>query len=150
MSQAPDGGHIAFDDPLVSELSALSGWAEEKGKVTLDGPRGVVLPSGVVQTLAMALHELTTNAVKYGAFSQQTGRLDIHWRTEVAPEDQTKWIAVDWKESGVETRQMSGEGGRIGNGRHRGLCRISSERGQPLPSKPTASVARSRFRSSLL
>ena len=42
-----------------------------------------MLPSGVVQTLAMALHELTTNAVKYGAFSQQTGRIDIRWRIEV-------------------------------------------------------------------
>ena len=116
LSQAPDGGHIAFDDLLVSELSALSGWAEEKGKVTLDGPRGVMLPSGVVQTLAMALHELTTNAVKYGAFSRQTGRIDIRWRIEV-PEDQVPWIHVDWKESGVETRQMSAEGGRVGNGR---------------------------------
>ena len=93
LSQAPDGGQIAFDDLLVSELFAQSGWAEESGKVTLDGPRGVMLPSGVIQTLAMALHELTTNAVKYGAFSQKTGRLDIHWRTEVAPEDQTEWIA---------------------------------------------------------
>src|SRR5271165_7084415 len=97
----------------------------------------------------MALHELTTNAVKYGAFSQQTGRIDIRLRIEV-PEDQVPRIHVDWKESGVETRQMSAEGGRIGNGRRRGLCRISSERGQPSPSKPTASVARSRFRSSLL
>ncbi len=116
LSQAPDGGQIAFDDPLVSELVAQSGWAEESGKVTLDGPRGVMLPSGVVQTLAMAVHELTTNAVKYAAFSQQTGRIDIRWRIEV-PEDQVPWIHVDWKESGVETRQMSAEGGRIGNGR---------------------------------
>jgi two-component sensor histidine kinase len=52
--------------------------------VTLDGSKGVELLSGTVQTLAMALHELTTNAIKYGALKQANGHLPIHWREETS------------------------------------------------------------------
>ena len=38
----------------------------------LDGER--------VQALALALHELATNAVKYGALKQEGGRLEVGWR----------------------------------------------------------------------
>jgi two-component sensor histidine kinase len=50
--------------------------------VTLDGLKGVVLRSNSVQALAMALHELTTNAVKYGALGQRSGRLHVRWRVQ--------------------------------------------------------------------
>ena len=63
----------------------------------------------------MALHELTTNAVKYGALGQKSGRLHVQWR--VQEESGSPWIAVDWKESGVETAQPPSEPRGIGNGR---------------------------------
>jgi two-component sensor histidine kinase len=65
----------------------------------------------------MALHELTTNAVKYGALRRENGRLDIYWRPKVSPEDRTTWLNVDWKESGVETLQPRANPEAIGNGR---------------------------------
>ena len=76
-----------------------------------------MLRSGMVQTLALALHELTTNAVKYGALKAKNGRLAVRWRAEVAPQDRTTWIHVDWKERGIEASQSSAKPGRIGSGR---------------------------------
>lgn len=58
--------------------SELAPFLSEDGRVSLHGPRVVLNPS-MVQPVAMALHELTTNAVKYGALSEDEGTLDIGW-----------------------------------------------------------------------
>lgn len=47
-------------------------------KIRLRGPEIVLHPSAA-QTLALALHELATNAVKYGALSSVSGRVDVTW-----------------------------------------------------------------------
>ena len=112
LSRAPPGDSVAFDNLLESELAAQS---EDGGTVTLDGPPGVVLRSNSVQALAMALHELTTNAVKYGALGQRSGRLHVRWRVQA--ENGSPWIIVDWKESSVETAQLTAGPRRAGNGR---------------------------------
>jgi two-component sensor histidine kinase len=113
LSRAAPGNRVAFDELLASELAALS--AEHGGDVTLDGPKDVVLLSASVQALAMALHELATNAAKHGALAQKSGRLHVPWRVQA--ENGSPWILVDWKESGVETAQASDEPGGAGNGR---------------------------------
>jgi two-component system, chemotaxis family, CheB/CheR fusion protein len=112
LSRAVPGDRVTFDSLLQSELSAQS---ENGGTVSLDGPPDVVLRSNSVQALAMALHELTTNAVKYGALGQKSGRLHIRWRVQA--ENGSPWISVDWKESDVETPQRSREPRGAGNGR---------------------------------
>jgi PAS domain S-box-containing protein len=55
----------------------------------------VTLPGESVLALALMLHELATNAVKYGALSRQQGRvaLSLHLITE-------GWVAVEWRERG--------------------------------------------------
>jgi two-component system CheB/CheR fusion protein len=111
LSRAGPGEGVTFDSLLDSEMSAHS---ENGGTVTLDGPSGIVLSSVSVQALAMALHELTTNALKYGALGRKEARLNISWR--VRPENGSPWIFVDWKESGVKTAQSNGRRG-AGNGR---------------------------------
>ena len=111
LSRAAPGDSVTFDSLLQSELSAQS---EDGGTVALAGPSDVVLRSNAVQALAMALHELTTNAVKYGALGQPSGRLDVRWRVE--RESGSPWIFIDWKESGVETAEPVGQRG-AGNGR---------------------------------
>jgi two-component system, chemotaxis family, CheB/CheR fusion protein len=113
LSRAAPGNSVAFDELLASELSPQT--AEEDGDVTLDGPKGVVLRSTSVQALAMALHELTTNAAKHGALGQKAGRLHVRWRVQA--ENDSPWILVDWKESGVETAQTRDEPRGAGNGR---------------------------------
>ena len=112
LSRAAPGEGVTFDSLLDSELSAQS---ENGGSVTFDGPMGIVLNSASVQALAMALHELTTNALKYGALGQKNGRLNVRWRVQA--ENGAPWINVDWKESGVETAQSRDGPWGAGNGR---------------------------------
>jgi two-component system CheB/CheR fusion protein len=111
LSRAAPGQGVTFDSLLDSEISAHS---ENGGTVKLDGPLGIVLNSGSVQALAMALHELTTNALKYGALGRKDAHLKIGWR--VRAENGPPWIFVDWKESGVKTAELNGPTG-AGNGR---------------------------------
>ena len=50
-------------------------------RVAAHGP-GVVLPPATAQTIALALHELATNAAKYGALAEESGRVDLSWQIE--------------------------------------------------------------------
>jgi two-component sensor histidine kinase len=48
-------------------------------RIEIEGP-AVRLHAKAASALAMALHELATNAVKYGALSNEDGRVGVHWR----------------------------------------------------------------------
>ena len=54
---------------------------DEIGHVSLDGPM-IYLKPDAAQNLGLAMHELTTNAVNYGALSTQGGRVEVTWRIE--------------------------------------------------------------------
>jgi two-component sensor histidine kinase len=110
-----EGGRVTFDELIEAELSAQSVRVGDGGPVTLDGPKGVQLRSGTVQTLAMALHELVTNAVKYGALRQPNAHLTVRWRQETLAESGKPRLHVDWKESGVEMPPLGA--GTTGQGR---------------------------------
>jgi two-component sensor histidine kinase/PAS domain-containing protein len=75
---------------LAPHLSA------EEERVTMEGP-AILLSAPAVMPLSMALHELTTNAAKYGALSVRGGRIDISW-TLTGGEDQS--VELSWKERG--------------------------------------------------
>jgi PAS domain S-box-containing protein len=55
-------------------------YAARPGQVRADGP-ATVLPPHMSTPICMALHELTTNAVKHGALSEPQGHVEITWRT---------------------------------------------------------------------
>jgi two-component system, chemotaxis family, CheB/CheR fusion protein len=59
-------------------MSELSNHSEQ---VQVEGP-DILLRAQVVQNLALVLHELCTNAVKYGAFSNEQGWVSITWATD--------------------------------------------------------------------
>jgi len=98
LSRLNEHDRVTFDDVIAAELTALDGTAD---RVSLDGPKGVRLRSSTVQTLAMALHELATNAVKYGALGQSDGRLSIAWFLEPRGGGDHPWLHIFWRESGV-------------------------------------------------
>jgi two-component system CheB/CheR fusion protein len=115
LSRREAGQRVSFDQLLHGELSAhlsLDG-SENKNRVSIEGPAGVPLRSATVQTLALALHELTTNAVKYGALSQHEGRLRVAWQV-VASSDGDERLQVDWRESGVADMPDAGAPARGG------------------------------------
>lgn len=62
----------------------------------ISGPT-VSLPPKVVISLALALHELATNAAKYGALSTPDGRVSITWQCDPLTDP---FLRMTWKESG--------------------------------------------------
>jgi len=102
-------GRADLHELLSRELSA-HGW-DENGALQMAGP-AVELSRRETQTFAMVIHELATNAVKYGAFSRPTGHLRIVW--EVKDGKDPRHLAFEWKEQGVP---ISSEPTRTGFGR---------------------------------
>jgi len=102
-------GRAHLHELLSRELSA-HGW-DEDGRLQMVGP-AVALSRRETQTFAMVIHELATNAVKYGAFSRPGGHLRIVW--EVKDGKGPKHLAFEWTERGVP---ISSEPTRSGFGR---------------------------------
>lgn len=98
LSRLKEGQRVTFDELLRMELAAHLD-AQDGSRFELSGPDGVSLRSSSVQPLALAIHELITNAVKYGALKDPGGCLRIAWHVEL--EDGRPWLHVDWRESGV-------------------------------------------------
>ncbi|GEP03848.1 PAS domain S-box protein [Methylobacterium oxalidis] len=96
---------------IQTELDALG--ADHRERIVLEGP-AVTLRKGSVQTLALAVHELATNAQKYGALSTEPGQLTVRWRVHV-PEGEGRRLALDWYEQGI--RLPEEEPARRGYGR---------------------------------
>jgi len=67
--------------------------ANHRQRVITGGPAVVLLPA-TAQAVALALHELATNAAKYGALSTDTGTLTVSWK----PADDA--LMLDWVETG--------------------------------------------------
>ena len=63
-------------------------------RIRIEGPRNSVAPRAVVM-LSMVLHELATNATKYGTLSGATGRISVRW--EMKP---GRMVALQWRETG--------------------------------------------------
>ncbi|TDH60919.1 PAS domain S-box protein [Dankookia rubra] len=80
---------------LAEELAAYRGGGGLEAAVQLDGPL-VGLAPGAAQAVAMAIHELATNAAKYGALSRPGGHVSIAWSQEPA----TQGLVLIWHERG--------------------------------------------------
>jgi two-component sensor histidine kinase len=87
------GGAIALTT-LLEEVAAP--YRMGLGRIALHGPP-VLLPAEAAVPLGMVLHELATNAAKYGALSVPEGRLRLAWSVE--PGDPPR-LHLEWEETG--------------------------------------------------
>lgn len=99
LSRLGEGDRLDFDELLRTELTACGALDGHADRVSIEGPKGVQLRSRMVQILALALHELATNAGKYGALNQPQARLAVRWALTGSADD--PWLRIDWVESGV-------------------------------------------------
>ncbi|MDB5372656.1 MAG: putative sensor histidine kinase with multiple and a response regulator receiver domain, partial [Belnapia sp.] len=84
---------------VEAELHAHGDGGIASGKIKIEGPT-VALPATSAQALGLAIHELATNAVKYGAFAQPEGKLKVSWNLEA--DEAERWVVFEWAESGVK------------------------------------------------
>ena len=68
------------------------------GNTRVEGP-DAVLAADATQAVGMVLHELVTNAVKYGALSTSMGLVSVRWSWRQNG-DARRWLGLEWEESG--------------------------------------------------
>lgn len=68
--------------------------AADSGRISIDGP-DVIVPPKPALALSLVMHELATNALKYGALSSAAGQVKVSWRP-CEPES----ICLQWQEEG--------------------------------------------------
>ncbi|WP_248447949.1 sensor histidine kinase [Sinorhizobium meliloti] len=103
-----DGEAVEFSS--VVELTLSPYRAKGTDRVVFTGPTVLLRPDAAT-TLALCLHELATNALKYGALSQPEGRISLQW--SVSQDDDV--LTLEWIESGgppVSEPTRSGYGTR--------------------------------------
>jgi two-component sensor histidine kinase len=104
---------------IVTGATQLHG--SRAGRIIIGGP-DVLLPPRTALALSMSLHELSTNAVKYGALSNQVGHVELAWTLE--QEDGAEILVLTWREFGgptVEAPKNAGFGTRLMKGLARDL-----------------------------
>ena len=91
-----EGWHGASLEGLI-KLQLQPFIEERAAQVVIEGPTVLLKPDSA-QALGMALHELGTNARRYGALSNSNGRIAITWRRLPLPEGDG--VEIKWSESG--------------------------------------------------
>jgi PAS domain S-box-containing protein len=88
---------VEVGELVRAELAAYANGASDR--VMISGPK-VLLNARQVQNFALAVHELTTNAVKHGALKGEAGRLAATWEILVDTRERRR-LALSWIESGI-------------------------------------------------
>jgi two-component sensor histidine kinase len=90
-----DQGPIDLEQIVRAELDAHGA-----GEVAVIGGPAIELAPNAAQAIALALHELATNAVKYGALRQPPGKLEIKWGLH--QKDGDTRVSLSWRETNVD------------------------------------------------
>lgn len=85
-----DFGALSLPLPRILH-DAVRPFGRDGERFSMDGPE-VMVAADLALPLALALHELSTNAVKYGALSHADGRIEVSWSR--TGDD----VALEWKE----------------------------------------------------
>lgn len=105
-------------DALIRSQLAL--FTCDETQVTIGGP-DVDLAPQAVKIIGMALHELGTNATKYGALGDRDGKIAVRWQLSPADDDAQESLVLEWLETG---RSFAEEPERRGFG-HTVLTRLA-------------------------
>ena len=97
IANRPSDG-VSLHTLVMDEMVAHA--VSEGEQLSLDGP-DLQLQPAAASMLGLALHELTANAVKFGAVSAPAGRIAVSWAVS-SGEDGRDWLTLRWIESGVE------------------------------------------------
>jgi two-component system CheB/CheR fusion protein len=92
------GAGIDLEYLVAEELLAYH--AHDGEQANISGPRLRLQPRAA-ETLGLAVHELATNAVKHGALSQPSGRVDVSWH--IMDGGEPPHLRLDWVERGGPT-----------------------------------------------
>jgi PAS domain S-box-containing protein len=106
-----DSRPVSFADIVHSELDAFDDGSGNR--VSISGPP-VEIASAAAVPLSLAMHELTTNAAKYGALSVHGGKVRVTWRETITAD--RRQLDFDWTESGgpaVTPPERQGFGSRL-------------------------------------
>jgi PAS domain S-box-containing protein len=87
-----DSDSAILSDLLTAQVSHLSG-------VALDGPSSTLISARAAPYVALAVHELGTNAAKYGSLSQPDGWVELSWAVSEAG-----YVDIAWREHGGPDR----------------------------------------------
>lgn len=102
---------LDFRELLAAELAPYG--LPGSDRIRIDGPE-ITLTPRVALALGMVVHELATNAAKYGPFSSEVGCVDVRWSVDDAPEEPR--FSLSWKEAGgpsVSAPFVRGFGSRV-------------------------------------
>lgn len=89
---------VALRDIVATALAPFCAEARPEA-IGIDGPAVTIRPNAAV-TLCLVLHELATNAGKYGALGAPGGRTRVSWTRIEASPAQPAWIELVWTEEG--------------------------------------------------
>jgi two-component sensor histidine kinase len=87
-----EGGSGALLEHVVRSIVESFG-----ARISIEGPP-VYLKAGVAQGFALIVHELATNAVKYGALTAESGHVSVRWSLNAGVEEPT--VSFTWEELG--------------------------------------------------
>ncbi|GJE01846.1 sensor histidine kinase [Methylobacterium isbiliense] len=107
------GSWAAADLQNVVEGAADLHGGRGPDRFLIDGPAVRLGPRSAL-ALSLILHELATNAAKYGALSRVEGRVSVTWR--IVAEASEPWLSLRWQEAGgppVAAPTRSGFGTRL-------------------------------------
>jgi PAS domain S-box-containing protein len=89
------GAGVNLDEIVRDELIAQAASEEQ---FSIEGPDLELAPKAA-EVLALAVHELATNATKYGALAKRNAHIDIRWSVDAAAGE--SWLRFKWTERGV-------------------------------------------------
>lgn len=89
------GVGVDLEEMVRDEITSQ---ATDEQRVVISGPKVALAPKAA-EVLTLAIHELATNGLKYGALGQEAGRVDVSW--SIDPTGDGPWLRLTWRESGV-------------------------------------------------